>query len=126
MRFVTQELPDQADRVGGFFRHKGAYARFKDLLESEGLLEKWYNFEAAASDRALRDWCAENDIQIIEQKMAIGLTTRSSRPLSVSCGAPQARWNSLRLWRAPTAGSRRLNAGVRWRATWQLTLTDPR
>jgi hypothetical protein len=47
--------------------HKRAYARFKDLLESDGLLEKCYNFEATASDRALRDWCAENDVQIIEQ-----------------------------------------------------------
>lgn len=67
LRFVVQELPDQADRVGGFFRRAGAYARFKDLLESEGLLERWYTFEAEASERALRDWCVENDIQIAEQ-----------------------------------------------------------
>jgi hypothetical protein len=67
LRFTAQELPAQADRVGGFFRHKGAYARFKDLVESEGMLEQWYKFEADATERALREWCAENDIQIVEQ-----------------------------------------------------------
>jgi len=40
------------------------------------------------------------------------LTSRSSRPCGLSCGAPQARSNILRLRRAPTAGARRLNAGV--------------
>ena len=67
LRFVAQALPHQAERVGEFFRHRGAYARVKDLLQSEGLLEKWYDFEAEATERALRDWCAENDIQIVEQ-----------------------------------------------------------
>lgn len=67
LRFVAREIPEQAERVDGFFRHKGAYARFKDLLESEGLLEKWYNFEAESTDQALRDWCADNDVQIVEK-----------------------------------------------------------
>jgi hypothetical protein len=67
LRFVARELPEQAGRVTGFFRHKGAYARFKDLLESEGLLETWYKFEAEASETALREWCAENGIEIVQQ-----------------------------------------------------------
>ena len=67
LRFVAQELPDQHERVEGFFRHKGAYARFKDLLEAKQCLEKWYNFEAASTEGALRDWCAENGIQILER-----------------------------------------------------------
>jgi hypothetical protein len=67
LRFVAQELPDKAEQVGGFFRGKGAYARFKDLLQSLGIVETWYAFEAAAAERALRDWCAEYDIEIVEQ-----------------------------------------------------------
>jgi hypothetical protein len=66
LRFVVRELPEQAERVVGFFRHKGAYARFKDLLESERLLEKWYNFETESTEKALRDWCAEYNIRIVE------------------------------------------------------------
>jgi len=67
LHFVAQQLPDHYERVQGFFRRKGAYARFKELLGSEGLLDKWYKFEAASTERALRDWCAENDIQILEK-----------------------------------------------------------
>lgn len=66
LRFAAQAIPEHSDRIQGFFRRKGAYRRFKDLLESEALLEKWYAFEAESTERALRDWCTENDIQIVE------------------------------------------------------------
>jgi hypothetical protein len=66
LRFVAQELPALYDQVEGFFRRKGAYARFKDLLEREGVLEAWYAFEAGSVESALRQWCAANDIEILE------------------------------------------------------------
>ena len=66
LRFVAQEIPEHSDRIQGFFRRKGAYRRFKDLLESQALLEKWYAFEAESTERALRDWCTANEIQIVE------------------------------------------------------------
>jgi len=67
LRFVARELPECYERAEGFFRRKGAYAHFKQLLESEGVLEKWYKFEEESVERALRDWCAENDIQLVEE-----------------------------------------------------------
>ena len=66
LRFVEQQLPARFDQVEGYFRRKGAYARFKDLLEREGFLELWYAFEAGSTKSALRQWCAENGIQILE------------------------------------------------------------
>ena len=66
LRFAAQELPDSYERVASIFRSKGAYGRFKQLLADNGLLENWYKFEEEASDKALREWCAANDIQIIE------------------------------------------------------------
>ena len=66
MRFVAEEMPDRYAQVEGFFRHRGAYARFKELLAAEGRLDKWYAFEAESTERALRNWCAENDIQVVE------------------------------------------------------------
>ncbi|MCI0561830.1 MAG: hypothetical protein MN733_25365 [Nitrososphaera sp.] len=57
LSFVEQELPDDYNTVAGFFRNRGAYRRFKDLLESSGVLEKWYMFEASAMETALREWC---------------------------------------------------------------------
>ena len=65
LRFTGSELPHCYERVVAFFGHKGAYARFKDLLDSQGALEQWYKYEAGAIERALRDWCAENDIRLI-------------------------------------------------------------
>jgi hypothetical protein len=70
LRFVAQELPEHYNRVEGFFQRKGAYRRFKDLLESQAVPEKWYAFEAESTERALRDWCAENGIQIVKSNDA--------------------------------------------------------
>ena len=66
-RFVEQELPNDYERVRGFFRHKSAYARFKQLLESQEILEKWYKFENASMEMALREWCVQNDVQLRER-----------------------------------------------------------
>ena len=64
LRFAAAELPGRYTRVEDFFRHRGAYARFKELLASEGCLDKWYAFEAESTERALKDWCSENDIVV--------------------------------------------------------------
>lgn len=68
LRFIAQELPDRFESVERFFLHKGAYARFKQLLESEGVLEKWYDFEARSAKEALRAWCSDNDIEIDDKQ----------------------------------------------------------
>ena len=67
-RFVLGELPHRYDQVREIFRHRGAYHRFKQLLASEGALEKWFAFEANAIETALREWCAENGIGIEERR----------------------------------------------------------
>ncbi len=63
-RFAAEHLPHQLARVTACFRHRGGYARFKDLLSSEGYLDSWYSYETEATEQALRDWCTENEIQI--------------------------------------------------------------
>lgn len=66
LQFAASELPDCHEQVSGFFRHKGAYARFKVLLDSRDALERWYRYEAAAIEKALRKWCAGNGIPTAE------------------------------------------------------------
>ena len=68
LRFAAAELPDRYNSVAQFFGHRGAYARFKELLASEGCLDKWYAFEAESTEQALRNWCAENKINVIGNK----------------------------------------------------------
>ncbi len=64
LRFTQEQLPHHVATVADFFRHRGAYARFKELLSAEGSLDKWYEYEVEATERALRDWCEANEIQL--------------------------------------------------------------
>jgi hypothetical protein len=64
LEFAEQRLPREFDEVQRIFRKKGAYARFKHLLERAGALEQWYEFEASAQEKALREWCEENSIEV--------------------------------------------------------------
>jgi hypothetical protein len=66
LRFVAQELAVRYDQVEGFFRRQRAYSRFEDLLQREAFLEAGYTFEADSVESALRQWCAENGIEILK------------------------------------------------------------
>ncbi len=37
LNFMGEKLPESCDTVATFFRHRGAYGRFKDLLERKGM-----------------------------------------------------------------------------------------
>lgn len=64
--FVSSHLPQRLGEVDQIFRARGAYHRFKSLLESVGLLEKWYSFEDEQIKSALRQWCKDNGLRIKE------------------------------------------------------------
>lgn len=64
--FVRKYIPDEMDYVGSVFSRKGAYSRFKDLLDRRDLLDDWYEFELKEQDKKLRKWCEENSIELDE------------------------------------------------------------
>ena len=64
LEFSAMHLPDNLEKVNSFFHKKGAYSKFKNLLEAKGLLDKWYAFEKEEQNKALREWCKDNDINI--------------------------------------------------------------
>ena len=64
IEFTSEYLPEELDRVYSIFRRKGAYSRYKDLLESKGVLEEWYKFENERQKVVLKEWCRENNIEI--------------------------------------------------------------
>jgi len=66
LAFVDQELPDDHDTAAGFFRRRGAYGRFKQLLHARGMLQPWYEFEDRAMEKALLAWCEENGIRPVD------------------------------------------------------------
>jgi hypothetical protein len=62
--FAREFLPDDYDEVRRIFSRRGAYRRFKDLLVRRGALERWYDFSNKAEEVALREWCAQNGIDL--------------------------------------------------------------
>jgi hypothetical protein len=62
--FARQCLPDDVGDIQEIFSKRGAYARFKDLLQRRGALDQWYDFEANAEGKALRMWCDLNSIEV--------------------------------------------------------------
>jgi len=67
LAFVRQHLPQEFDKVTGYFHARGAYGRFKDLLDRRGALEAWYTFEQQATESALKQWCERHDIVPVGQ-----------------------------------------------------------
>ena len=63
-QFIREYLPSAYEQVAAYFHHRGAYAKFKDLLNRNGLLEAWYAHEANEVERALRAWAAEQGISV--------------------------------------------------------------
>lgn len=64
LRFAAEAVPQFEWKVRQIFSRPGAYARFKDLLEYNDLLQKWYDYESEATASALRRWCRDNEIVI--------------------------------------------------------------
>jgi hypothetical protein len=64
LEFTSTYLPEEIDKVYSIFRRRGAYSRYKDLLERKGALEDWYKFENERQELALKEWCRENNIEI--------------------------------------------------------------
>lgn len=64
--FTRRHLPDQLDRVRDFFHQRGAWGRFKDLLQRHSLLDAWHGYEAEAQEEALRDWARSAGFRVVE------------------------------------------------------------
>ena len=64
LKFIESELPEHQDEVRQIFSRRGAYARFKGLLEQLGKLDDWYDYERAAVRAALCDWAREVGIEV--------------------------------------------------------------
>jgi len=62
--FAELHLADDLSRVEQIFHGRGAYGRFKDLLEGKGLLQSWYDFENQREEEALREWALENEVEL--------------------------------------------------------------
>jgi hypothetical protein len=66
--FTEENAPTHLRTIESFFRQRGAYAKFKALLERANLLERWYEYEAAATRTALAAWAGDNGFTVVEER----------------------------------------------------------
>lgn len=56
LKFAARYLADDYEEVQRIFSRKGAYSRYKDLLQDRRKLEDWYEYEQAAVEKELMEW----------------------------------------------------------------------
>ena len=66
LKFARTHLPACYEQVCDIFSRRGAYARFKDLLERHQSLDAWHQWEAEQTRQALREWCADNGLTLAD------------------------------------------------------------
>ena len=62
--FTEEYLPNNVSDIYSIFSSRGAYSAFKEVLEDRGLLEKWYEYEQEATQKALLQWSNEVGITV--------------------------------------------------------------
>ena len=67
-RFTDAHMPDRYEDVQDIFRRKGAYRRFRNLLEREDKESEWYAFRDASTEEALLGWCHDHGIEVVENE----------------------------------------------------------
>ncbi len=82
LEFSYKFIEHKAEYVESIFRKKGAYSRFKNLLEQLGKLEKWYVYEELAQRAALLKWCKDNEISCNNER-EINISTGKVEPLQL-------------------------------------------
>ena len=66
-RYVEARMPQEYRTVQEIFHRRGAYARYKDLLQRSGHLESWYEYERSAIESALLVWAESCGLRVTAQ-----------------------------------------------------------
>jgi len=66
MDFAGYVLPSDFEEIRDIFGRRGAYQKFKALLARRNALDRWYEYESQATDKALRYWCSLNEIELTD------------------------------------------------------------
>ena len=62
--FTRDVLPDDYDEVRAMFHRRGAYGRFRALVERRGRMQAWYDYRDAAERRAMTEWAESNGLRV--------------------------------------------------------------
>lgn len=61
-------LPEgrQQDRLERAIQGRGAFRRFKDMVDDLGIEKRWYQYEADAYKKIAIEWCRDHEIEYYE------------------------------------------------------------
>lgn len=61
-------LPEgrQQDRLEQAIQGRGAFRRFKDMVDDLGIEKRWYQYEADAYKKMAIEWCRDHEIEYYE------------------------------------------------------------
>ena len=60
--FCLQLRASSSEEFLDAIRGRGAFRRFRDLLNRYSMLEQWYSFEQEALTEVARNWCVKNSL----------------------------------------------------------------
>lgn len=64
-RFGHEIAPQLRGEIEACFSRKGAYQRFRSLLERTKLVDRWYEYETAQTRIALTAWAEEEGFEVV-------------------------------------------------------------
>ena len=70
LSFVDDVAPSLSQVAHSIFRHRGACAQFKDLLDRNHLLDQWFEYERNVTRTALAAWAGENGFEVTHDRGA--------------------------------------------------------
>ncbi|NQZ56315.1 MAG: hypothetical protein HRT88_02435 [Lentisphaeraceae bacterium] len=63
-KFASERFESHYEDIRDIFSRKRAYSKFRTLLERNNKLEEWRQFEKEETEKSLRKWCKENEIEL--------------------------------------------------------------
>ena len=65
MDFAYARLPDQVEEIRALFHRKGGWRNFRTLIARQNVEQEWFAWQDAATEKALREWAAEEGFEVI-------------------------------------------------------------
>ena len=64
--FIWTLKGDRADKLEHAIQGRGAFRRFKDMVDRMGISQQWYDFQAEYYRKLAIEWCQEHGLEYIE------------------------------------------------------------
>ena len=67
--FIWTLKGERADKLDCAIRGRGAFRRFKDLVDRMEISQQWYDFQAEYYRKLAIEWCQEHGLEYIEESV---------------------------------------------------------